>query len=569
MIEFKSLWHSRKCLLPALAVALLLVFATAVIAMSATGRALFSFATDQSDVLGSDENIRAWAKFDHPSYRVGDIARYRIRVVWRNAVVTPDLDSLTTNISFFPFSQRDSTVNEQSLGLGLREFNAEYVLQAVGVDPAASYGLDTVTVYYTRVDDEHANPNAIRTNPPRVHIGEYYPGDISSIPLRPTKPAIDDARNLRRFLIAACGVGLSLVLLVLLWQRVRRRPDVELSPAERLWRRFDQLRQRASNERDHVMQYERLFTEALELRSGVAPLAFWSGVTSGENDSNEQLDKARRLFGQAYRPSGPSMADLQQIDSMIEGLLAPMVETDRLERETHEPFIQRLQREPVLFATSIFLVLTALSAFVLAALPSTWLPADLKNYNAAVAQQNGGVEIRDVVTLFSDLADISENPRVRAASLYNLGTLLADPRMTRMSREQHENFLRAIFLPDINMNLLLHDLELDSEAELLTLLTELTRQYVQAEHALKAAAQVQPHDVDTGRNLEILGKLRRAIGQSLAKLIEQGDQSDGSQQMLSQTVIDLMLLMEAELPDDYAKLDAGKDDRDYFIMERF
>jgi hypothetical protein len=39
--------------------------------------------------------------------------------------------------------------------------------------------------------------------------------------------------------------------------------------------------------------------------------------------------------------------------------------------------------------------------------------------------------------------------------------------------------------------------------------------------------------------------------------------------MLNQTVIDLKLLMEAELPEDYAKQDEGKDDREYFILERF
>jgi hypothetical protein len=112
-------------------------------------------------------------------------------------------------------------------------------------------------------------------------------------------------------------------------------------------------------------------------------------------------------------------------------------------------------------------------------------------------------------------------------------------------------------------------MELDAEFELLTLLTELTRQYVQAEAVLKGAVRADPLNSDARRNLELVAKIRRGIARSLTQLISEGEQNGGTQQMLNQTVIDLKLLMEAELPEDYAKQDEGKDDREYFILERF
>ena len=138
-----------------------------------------------------------------------------------------------------------------------------------------------------------------------------------------------------------------------------------------------------------------------------------------------------------------------------------------------------------------------------------------------------------------------------------------------MSREQRRDLLQAIFHADISLDLLLHELELDAEFELITLLSETTRQYVQAEQALQAAITAGPYDSDMGRNLELLSKTRQAIARSLARLIAKAVVDAGSQEALSQTVIDLKVLMETELPDDYARLDEGKDDRNYFIMERF
>lgn len=565
----QHLSQNRSWLLPLFAAALLLVLGLVLIVMSTTGRALFGFADDTPGVLAVEQNIGAWITFDRPSYLIGDTARYRIRIVWRNNIARPDLETFETSIGFFPFDHRDSIVTRRWLGGSLREYVVEYILQAVNVDTAATYSLDTATVYYTLASEGHTDVHAFRANPPPVHVGDIYPQDIATVALQPLKPVIDDARALRRYSMLICGFALTGILLLLLWQRGRKRAYAKLSAAERLWRDFDELRREPANTRKRVVDFERVFTRALELRADVTPLQFWSGKINVDHEWSEVLAEAHRSFAVAYRPTGPSTEEVEHIAATVDEFLTPMVEQERLQREVHGDFVERLRRQPAVLAASAALAVAAIVAFTLAALPSAWLSTEFKRYNAAVAELEHNGDLQQAVDAFSELSDASEDLRVRAASSYNVGTLLADPRLMRLSREQHRNFMRVIFSPDITLELLLHDLELDAEFELITLLTEITRQYVQAEQALKAAVRAAPDDADAARNLEITGKLRKAISQSLARLIEQGEESATSEQMLGQTIIDLRVLMEAELPDDYAKLDEGKDDRDYFILERF
>ena len=569
MMWLRRVVEHRTWLLLAVLSALLVMLGFVLVVLSTSGRALFGFTDEVPQILEPEENIRAWIEFDKPSYLVGDVATYRIRIRWRDELAAPDLETFETSIGFYPFDHRGSVVNERRLGGGQREYVADYTLQAVNVETASTYQLDSAIVYYTLASDGHAEVQSYRVSPPPVHIGEFYPGNIASIALRPLKPAIDDARALRRLLIAGCGLALMAILSALLWQRGRKRPNAELSAEERLWRDFDALRRAPHDDRQFVVDYEQLFTRALELRAGVTPLQFWSGESLARGEWQELIAEARTMFGEAYRPEGPSVEEVERIVALIDGFLAPMVAEERLKREVHEDFFERLRQQPAVMAASGMLLVAVLVAFTLAALPSVWLSPDLKQYNAAVELLNAEGNLQQAAEAFSALSEVSEDPGVRSAALYNFGTLLADRRMTRLSREQHDNFLQAMFLPEVTLGRLLHDMEMDAEFELVTLLTELTRQYVQAEQALKASARVAPADPDTGRNLEILGKLLRAIAGSIAQLVKQGEEGVGSQQMLSQTIIDLKLLMEAELPDDYAKIDEGKDDRDYFIMERF
>lgn len=566
---WKSLSAQRARLTIALPALLLLMVVVALVSLSVAGRAWFDFAVPGTDDLGADDDIGAWVSFNQATYHQGDLARYRIRLLWRDDVAAPDLESLATNASFYPFDHRGSIAMERRLSGGIREYVADHTLQPVNVNVPATYRLETVTVYYTSASDGHVEVQALRVNPPLVHLGEFYPHDVSAISLLPTKPRLDDARWLRGTLMAVVGAALFLIALLLVWQYGRRRPYAELSAIERVWRDFDHYRRNPADSRQHVVHCEHIFTQVLELRAGIGPTAFWTERATAPGDWHDVIVEARTRFGAAYRPAEPSAADTEKIEELIDGLLTPVVEKERLQREMRDSPVGRLRRQPLVLAAGVVLTVSALVALVLAAAPAAWVATDIKAYNAAVGLVQDDADPRAALEAFLELKETTEDLRVKAASYYNAGTLTVDPRLARLSRAQYDNFLRAIFVPDTTLDRLLHDMELDAEFELLTLLTELTRQYVQAEELLKAAVRTDPRDRNARRNLELLGKIRRAIGRSLAGMVRQGEQSSGAQQMLGQTVIDLELLMEAELPDDYARQDEGKDDRDYFIMERF
>ena len=270
------------------------------------------------------------------------------------------------------------------------------------------------------------------------------------------------------------------------------------------------------------------------------------------------------------RPAAPLAAEIaDRLDRIVDALLAPLLAKDRMQREMLPSPAERLRQQPAVLAGGVALLLAAFLMAVLAAVPAAWLAGDIRQYNAAVDSLERDTDLREVLQEFSAIADTADDRRVKSAAYYNLGSLLVHPSQSRMSREQRRDLLQAIFHADISLDLLLHELELDAEFELITLLSETTRQYVQAEQALQAAITAGPYDSDMGRNLELLSKTRQAIARSLARLIAKAVVDAGSQEALSQTVIDLKVLMETELPDDYARLDEGKDDRNYFIMERF
>jgi hypothetical protein len=566
-------WRERLSALPAwltlgLPAAVLILGVIVVFGLSVTGRAASGFVDAAPGDLAAADDINLSVSFDEATYHQGDLLRYRMRVIWRARAVTPDLESFANSISFYPFDNRGHTAAERRLGGGVREYIAEYVLQPINVATAASYQLDTATVYYTRASEEHTEVHALRANPAPVYLGEFYPYDISSVSPRPPKPRLDDARSLRRSLMTLFGSVLLLMTLFLVWQRGRQRPYAELSPAEQLWRDLDELRREPNKDRQYVVDCERHFTQVLELISGITPTEFWSEQASAPGEWHDLIVDARALFGAAYRPAAPKAADVMRIAALIESMLAPMVEGDRLRREVHVSLIDRLRRQPAVLLGVGVLAAAAVSALLLAAMPSAWTAKDIGDYNAAVALLEAD-DFPAALDGFLALGELAKDPRVKAAALYNTGTLLVDPRQSRFSRSQYENFLRTIFVADITLSRMLHDMELDAEFELLTLLTELTRQYVQAESVLKAAVRVDPFDMDARRNLELVAKVRLGIARSLAHLISEGEQNGGGQQMLNQTIIDLKLLMEAELPDDFAKQDEGKDDREYFILERF
>lgn len=539
----------------------------ALVIAALSGPATTTFDDDNDRQLAAGEDIRALATLNRASYLPGERLIYTLQVAWRPGRVIPDFDALERNISFHPFDAISRRTGTRRDAGGSSSYLADFTLQAVDVEAGASYELGTVTVFYTRRDDETGEVQAIRTNPPRIHIGEYFPDNVTAIELLPVKPRIDIALTLRRAALIGGGVLLLAMCVAAIWWYGRRRPYTTLSPAEQSWRDFATLKSRSADNRWLLVAYEKFAARAFELRADIAPVDFWTSNDLGEWQA--AVDEVRELVSIAYRSESPDGEHVAALGEVIDELLRPVVAEERLQRELHDDPVERLRRQPRVLTAAAGLLLGGIVAFILAIAPSLWVPADINAYNEAVGLLEEGGDLQPVVDTFIALAEDASDNRIRSASLYNAGTLLADPSLSRLSRDRFRNFMAAIFLADITLDRLMHDMELDSELELVNLLTELTRRYVQAEQLLKAAIRAGPVDADMGRNLEILGKIRRAIAHSLARLARLGDDAPGAQQMLSQTVIDLRLLMEAELPDDYAKFDEGKDDRSYFIMEKF
>jgi hypothetical protein len=559
-------------LLPIMLTALtVLVLSVLVIVASVRGTGLgeFGFAEVAPADLPAEAEIAGWAVFDKDSYLPGEIATCTIRILWRRDVVTPDFESFQSSVSFYPLDHEAGPVIERNLSGGIREYVAEFLLQAVNVDSTESYLLSTATIYYTNKRVTSGELQALRINPPQFHVGELYPQDISDISLRAPKPAISEPTLLRQWLITLFALALIGLVVNIVWRYGRRRPLSKLSEAERLWYEFDRLQSDVSGTRQYVLNCERIFMRALFLRAGLSATDFWSGQGLAGSDWQGTTDEARNIFGQCYQPGQPGYEGVNRISTLIKDLLGPLVTEEQLHRELEPSFATRLRHEPRVLATAALLSLSAIALFTLAAMPSSWVSPEVVRYNIAVAMLEDDGNLEHAFAEFSTLGIDAEDKRVKAASLYNQGTLITDPRLSGQSPLQQRELLKAIFLPGITLDRLLHALEIDAEFELLTTLADAARRYVQAEAAMKAAVRINPDDTDIRRNLEILGKTRRALANTLAQLVDEGERSAGLVEMQQQTIIDLKRLMEVEMPEDFARLEEGKDDTNYFILEQF
>ena len=571
MTRDKSALRNRPLLPVVLAAVTVIALSVFVILASIRGKGPGEFGFSEAEMadLPPDADIAGWATFDKDSYLPGEIARCSIRFLWRKDVVTPDFDSFQSSVSFYPLDHREGRISERSLSGGVREYVADFLLQAVNVDATASYLLATATVYYTTTRIAAGELQALRINPPQLHVGELYPQDISNISFRGLKPAIDEPTLLRQWLISLFGLALLGLALHLGWRYGRRRAEAALSEAERLWYEFDALKADASDPLQTLIDCERIFMRALFLRAGINSTEFWSGHGSSPGDWHALTDDARSILSQIYHPTQPGDEDVMRIFALTKELLAPLVTEQQLRRELLPSVGMRLRGEPVVLATGILLIVSATALFTLAALPSSWLSSDVLRYNLATGMIANDETLEQGFAEFSTLSKDAGDERVKAASFYNQAALLTDPRLSGQPPLQQRELLTAIFLPTITLDRLLHALEIDAEFELLTILADSARRYVQAEAAMKAAVRISPEDADIRRNLEILGKIRRALANTLSQLVNEGEQSAGLVQMQQQTIIDLKRMMEVEMPEDFARLEEGKDDTNYFILEQF
>jgi hypothetical protein len=532
---------------------------------------IFRFIEPITGEIPADSDIAGWASFDKDSYMIGELVRYRIHLVWRNNVISPDLEIFGNSIALLPLSRRDVMVNKRDITDGTSEYVLEYVLQAVDVVPSSSYEFPSPVVYYTNKEPDAGEFQSFTIQSPLVHIGGYYPGNVSKIPLLDIKGEINDPEELRQMLILLTGGFIFLLALILVKHFGQKRSVDKLSEPERLWREFHGLDQGNIDNRICLLYCEQIFTRLLDYKLGISPMMFWSGKDPEDDVFWKNVcERIRALLIHSYLRDDPDDKDVETMTAFLNEIFALLVEEEQLHREAEPSLLNRLKQQPYVIITSSTLVAISLILFTTAAFPSLWISADIARYNQSVRAINNEFSLHSGYEQLTVIADQVKDERVKAAAFYNAGTLVTNPRLSRIDPARHEALLQVMFQEQkIFLDALLHAIDIDDEFELITILTDTARRLTQGEIAMKSAIRISPDDVDIQRNFELLVKRRKAYADTIKRLLEEED-AVGMGEVMSQALIDIEAMMEMEMPDEYSEMEKkGKDDKSYFIMERF
>lgn len=535
-------------------------------------RQIFQFEQPTPEELPAEDDIAGWVSFDRDSYSVGETVTYRVRVLYRDELVDPDLDSFRRSVGFAPFERREVSERQRTMAEGVKEYVVEYVLQGVSVEPHSTYQLNPLVIYYSSSRTAGGELQSLRIQPPPIHISGYYPRDVSRIPLQGLKGEIRDPTRVRQALMGVSG-GLILTLaILLLWRSGRKRRQVELSEPERLWQDFHELNRASLDNRAYLLSCEKIFTHLLQSGSQVSPVRFWSGTEPEDTIWRDAAARARVLFSQIYRPSMPTDEDAERITALLDEMFTSMVMEKRLQREKQPSVFSRLLQQPdVLAKSGIFVVLAALM-LILAAQPALWFSPGLARYNEAVRLVKDETTRMEGTFELSDLGEQVEDGAIRAAALYNSATITANLGLSTDTEASQEELLAALFQEDHSLVMMFHELDEGQRLEILEMLSRRAESLRRAEVDLKTAVRANPYDQDIRRNLEIVIKNRKAVLDAVAEFFAY---RDGQIELregfevgddLLEAFIDLM--KEMEMPEEYAE-DAGKDDKGYHILERF
>ena len=266
--------------------------------------------------LREGELIRGWASLDRDSYLIGELASYSIRLLWRNDKLTPDTDTFKNGIGFFPFNRLEVSERTALIAGNVTEYNLRFLLHAVDVEPAQSYVLSPPTIYFTNKDNDIAELSSYRLDAPQVHIGEYYPQNVSKIPLLAMKGKINNPAGMRGGGMALIGLLLAGIAIGLLWLFGRVRLVETLSEPERIWREFENIKTKGYLPREFLTHCEFIFTDLLMYKLEMNPSDFWSGQQSENTEWAEIVDRARHIFYQGYLKTEPGSGLLNEIQML-------------------------------------------------------------------------------------------------------------------------------------------------------------------------------------------------------------------------------------------------------------
>jgi hypothetical protein len=543
-----------------------LVFAS----LSGRPRPIFSFEPRQLERLPDGVGIAGTATFDRASYAIGDLLTYTVRILYRGELVDPELDAFKRTISVSPFERRALDERHESVAGGVTEYVLQYALQAVSVEPHTTYDLGPLVLYYSTEQTPDAELQALRIEPARVHIGGYYPADVSATPLQALRGEIRDPRRLRQAVMIASGTLLLALTALLLWRAVRRRRQTELSEPERLWQEFHGLDRAALGTRNYLVSCERLFTRLLQARARVSPGAFWSGVDPQEALWKDAASRGRELFSRIYQSDPLTDEDGERATTLLDELFSSTVAEERLRREQVPSAFGRLRRQPIVLAAGGLFVVLAAAMLVLAARPDLWFPDRMARYNRAVRLAEGERKLAEAAGEFSAIGEATADPVLGAAAFYNAGTLTANASLSAPLGPGQEELNSVLFQQQLSLTAMFHELDEGQRIATVEMLSRRAEALMQAEVDLKAAMRIDPGDEDTSRNLEVVIKHRQAVLDSLKEFLEaqQFEPGEGRKPTdeMSESLVDVLKMME--LPAEHVE-DAAKDNTGYHVRERF
>ena len=572
MTEIKRLVKNR-FVIGTVATSFVLVFISLlVVLLSIQGKPelIFPFTDVSSENIGDSEVIRGWADFDKNSYRIGELASLKIRLLWRRDRINPDIETFKNGIGFFPFSRRDIIEQQRLIENGVNEYLLEFILQTVDVDPASSYQLAPPTVYFTTADDSNGELHAYRIDAPQVHIGDYFPPNVSKIPLLDIKGEIDDPVRLQQGVLVLMGSLILILALYMGWQFGRVRSNESLSEPERLWREFHVLIDEPIDIRDYLLRCELIFTHLLMARLKMSPVTFWLGREPDDDIWKDTVNKARDIFYQSYLVDEPDQSAVEEINSLLDYLFSQLIEEERLKTEKVPSFTARLIQQPTVLCICATLILFASIVFVTAAKPMVWSSNDIVKYNNTIKLLRSDEMVEKKYEQISNLVEQVTDDKVKAAALYNAGTFSTTPELIGQDIYQQEALLEVMFQEQrVFLDALLHSLDMEDPFLLVAMIRDSIRFMTQGEAALKAAIRILPDDEAIRRNLELVQKRRNAYAETIKELLQEGEEAEGMGELQRQTLIDLEQFMQMEMPEEYAELEEGKDDKDYFILEGF
>ncbi len=569
---------NRLVVFAALAALLAVLAGALVVGASMTGwpKQMFRFTVLADEVLPAGVDIAGWASFDRDSYFIGETIRYRARILYRRDRVVPNLDTFKRSLPFFPFEKREGFEARRELDGEIEEYRLDYQLQGVKLDPPRTYQLDPAVVFYQPKTASGSRSGAqlqsIRIPTPAIHITEYYPRDISAVPLRALKGTIHDPARLRQWLVGVSGAIILALAAFLLWWYGRRRPTVELSAPERLWREFHGIDRAALDGRDYLLKCERIFSRLLQTGARTSPRALWSGDYPKDAFWQDAAARAHRGLHDLYRQPSLSEDDVGRISDLLnlDEIFSAIVARDRLHREQEPSIAARLARQPRILAAAGLCVAVAAAMFALAARPGFWLSPDVARYNLAVAAVAEDIPLIEDAANMLEAGNRLEDGAIKAAALYNAGTALAHLRESPATPLNAMELFEALFNDKLSLAAYLDTPE---EVELFLKSEKWLRQAV---GNLQDAARAARHDEDIRRNLELVIKRHGAVLGALKKLFEASRGRGTAKRGLKGVKVKdsqrkaIVDVLNMKWPDKYSdKKGKGKKDKGYGVSEHY